>query len=145
MAEQILKFIARFVRDDTGAPLSDPALRVRFLDRDLLRDDLLGESALSADGVAQVLCTSSAFRSGLTGEVAASLGEDKPDLYCEVREGDTPVFRTPVAWNTPVAEIDPVTKTASTTVDLGTFRFRRGEGFEGLGFGDSTTPLRPMV
>jgi hypothetical protein len=145
MSEQIFRITAKFVHADTGAPVTGPGLRVRFFDRDTLKDDLLGESALAADGSAAVLTTTSAFRSGLMGAVGKALGESKPDLYCEVVEHGKAIFRTKVAWNTPVGAVDPVTKQAEHTVDLGTFRVTRGAGFDEEGYGEKIGPFRPRA
>lgn len=144
MSQHIIKLIARFVHADTGAPLSDPHLRVRFYDRDALRDDLLGESSLSPQGVAEVISTSGNFQSGLMGLPARLLSEKKPDVFCEVREKDVPIYRSKVAWNVEVERVNPITRSPDRTVDLGTFRFRKGEGLTDAASGESPkSPLRP--
>lgn len=137
MAEYIFKFTARFVDAGTGKPLSGAGFSVRFLDRDALKDDVLGEGALAPDGRAEVLTTSSAFRSRLMGLLA--MAEKKPDVYCEVREGGKTIYRTRVAWNLDVERLNAVTKSPDRTIDLGVFKFRRGEGLEETGTG---TPVR---
>jgi hypothetical protein len=130
MSEHIIKLVARFVDADTGSPLIGGSLRVRFLDRDAIKDDLLGEGVVGPDGMASVLTTTSSFRSGLLGMLGSALGEEKPDIYCEVLEGNTVVFRTEVAWNVNTEAIDEVTHRTDRTIDLGTFRFRRGGGLD---------------
>lgn len=124
----LLKLSARFVHADTGAPLSGPTLRVRFMDKDAIKDDLLGESALDAAGRAEIVTTSSDFRSGVMGLLGGLVSERKPDVYCEVTELGTPIFRTQVKWNLDPAQRDAITKQASNMIDLGTFAFKRGEG-----------------
>lgn len=129
MSNDIIALVARFVDAETGAPLASPDLRVRFVDADALSDDVLGTSPLDTQGTARVLITPASYRSGLVGAAGAVLGEQRPDLYCEVLEGDAIVYRSEVRWDTPVERVDPVTGIADRTVDLGTFRFKRGEGF----------------
>ncbi len=135
MSEHIIKITARFVHAESGDPLTGDGLKVRFLDRDALKDDLLGESPLSADGRAEVLTTTSSFRSGLMGSLGSALGESKPDVYCEVLEGESAIYRTCVAWNIDPEAVDPVTKRINRVIDLGTFKFRRGDGLN-----DGQTP-----
>jgi hypothetical protein len=141
MGEHIYKFIARFVDGATGEPFTGPNLRVRFFDRDGLKDDLLGESPLGADGSAAIMTTTSSFRSGLMGAAGATLGEAKPDVYCEVIEGDAPVYRSKVAWNLGIEKENAVTGGTERTIDLGTFNVKRGEGL-GEPETDATT-LKP--
>lgn len=107
---------------DSGRALSGEGLTVRFCDRDPIKDDVLGESLLSPDGLAEVVTTTGSFHSGF------SFGERTPDLYCVVCDHGRPVYRTRVAWNTPVVEHGRVSKEALLTHDLGTFRYTRGEG-----------------
>lgn len=130
MSEHIIKLIAHFVDAASGSPLSGENLRVRFLDRDALKDDLLGEGVLGPGGRASVLTTTSSFRSGLLGMLGAALGEKKPDVFCEVLEGETVIFRTAVTWNVDTEKSNEVTQRADRTIDLGTFQFRRGGGLD---------------
>ena len=116
MSNDIIALVARFVDAETGALLTFPDLRVRFVDADAISDDVLGTSPLDAEGAARVLITPSSYRSGLVGTTGVVLGEQRPGLCCEV------------AWDTPVERCHPVTGVPDRTVDLGTFRFRRGEG-----------------
>jgi len=137
------RLTARFVNAETGEPLSGPDLRVRFLDRDVLRDDLLGESALSADGRAGVVTTSSSFHAGLFGVIAAKFGERRPDVYCEVIEGDSPIFRSKVEWNLDLERENPVTGRTDRTIDLGTYQVTRGQGLGGPDAGPKA--MRPEM
>ncbi len=141
MSEHIYRLTARFVDAGTGEPLSAPNLKARFLDRDALKDDLLGESPIGADGRAGIVTTSSSFHSGLMGMLAAKLGEKKPDVYCEVVEGEEAIYRSRVAWNLDLEKENPVTGRTDRTIDLGTFKVKRGEGLGPPGVG--TKPMRP--
>jgi hypothetical protein len=141
MSIQIVKLIARFVHADSGRPVTGPDVRVRFFDRDVLRDDLLGEAVLNSEGVAEVLCSAGSYQSGVLGRVFERLRERKPDIYCELLDAEgRPIFRTPVRWDLDVARVNPVTQVASPTVDLGTYQFRRGEGLDSA---DTFAGLRP--
>lgn len=141
MSVQIVKLIARFVHADSGRPVAGPDVRVRFFDRDVLRDDLLGEAVLNSDGVAEVLCSAGSYQSGVLGRVFERLRERKPDIYCELLDANGhPIFRTPVQWDLDVARVSPVTQVASPTVDLGTYQFRRGGGLDSA---DTSAGLRP--
>lgn len=121
----IYKLIARFVHHEDGKPFSGERFTVRFFDRDAIKDDLLGESSLSSSGEASILTTTGSF--GVGGPLAA---ERRPDLYCVVCEDGKPIFRTPVSWNVPVQEPHKVSKQATHTHDIGTFRVVRGAGWE---------------
>lgn len=124
-----LKLIARLVHADTGEPVTDPLLRVRFYDLDVLASDRLGESRLSPEGVAEVVCSEASFQDGLLGRVFERLREKKPDVYLEVVDAaGLPVYRSAVQWNIDPARRNEVTGQTDRTVDLGEFRYRRGEG-----------------
>ncbi|HEX2838471.1 MAG TPA: hypothetical protein VHN77_10120 [Phycisphaerales bacterium] len=133
----IIKLTARFAHADSGKPLTGEGLTVRFCDRDTVKDDVLGESLLSPDGRAEIVTTTGSFHSGL------AFGERRPDLYCVVCDHGKPVFRTPVAWDTKVAERSKTTGQTMLTHDLGTFKYTRGAGFEEApqgGFG-----IKPVI
>jgi len=130
MSNSLLKLTARFVHADTGAPLTGTTLRVKFMDKDALKDDVLGETTLDATGCAEVLTTSSDFHSGLMGLIGAILSDRKPDVYCEVMELGTPIYRTRVAWNLDPAQRNAVTRETNRVLDLGTFAYKRGEGLD---------------
>ncbi|MBX3378490.1 MAG: hypothetical protein KF805_00220 [Phycisphaeraceae bacterium] len=125
---QLIKIVARFVRADSGAPLTGPGYRVRFYDFDLIRDDRLGESGLSPDGVAEVICSAADYQGGILARLFDRLKEKKPDLFVEVVESDRAVFRSPIQWNVDPLKVDEVTGRINPTVDLGTYQFREGEG-----------------
>lgn len=128
-APQLIKLIARFVRADTGSPLTGDAYRVRFYDFDLLKEDALGESRLSEDGVAEVICDASQYQTGLLGRLFERLKEKKPDIFVEVRgEGGVAIYRSAIQWNLDPFKADDVTGRTNPTIDLGTYQFRHGEG-----------------
>lgn len=111
----LYRFVVRFVEKGTGRPVTGRAYRARFFDRDLIRDNRLGDSPLDAEGVAGVVVSSAAFK-GLD-----SPGETRPDLYCVLEKDGREVFRTPVRWDIDVSARDPVTKVSERTIDLGVF------------------------
>jgi hypothetical protein len=142
MTEQMIKVTARFMDGESGLPLTGPKLKVRFLDKDFMSDDILGESSLAPDGRAEVVTTTSRFHSGLMGELGAKIGEARPDVYCEVRDAGIVVYRSKVAWDIDVENKNAVTGGSNRTIDLGTFKFERGEGLSGDVMGDK--PLKPQ-
>lgn len=128
---QLVKLIAHFVRADTGSPLTHDTYRVRFYDFDLLKEDALGESSLSAEGVTEVICDADQYQTGLLGRLFERLKEKKPDIFVEVRgEGGMAIYRSAIQWNLDPFKADEVTGRINPTIDLGTYRFRPGEGID---------------
>lgn len=125
---QLVKFIARLVHADTGQPLTDAGYSVRFFDHDLFKDDALGTSALSDKGVAEVICSTASWQTGVLGKLFQRLKEQKPDVFLEVRDASgRVVYVSPIKSVDPLAP-DEVTGRVNTTIDLGTYAFRHGEG-----------------
>lgn len=125
---QLIKFIARLVDAATGAPVANAAYRVRFFDRDLFKDDPLGEAVLSKDGAAEIICSTASWQTGVLGKVFQRLRERTPDVYIEVVEGSEVLFRSQVKTVEDPLTPDEVTKRVNLTIDLGEYRFRKGDG-----------------
>lgn len=141
---QLVKLIARFVRADTGSPLTGDTYRVRFYDFDLLKEDALGESRLSPEGVAEAICDASQYQTGLLGRLFDRLKEKKPDIFVEVRgEGGVAIYRSAIQWNLDPFKPDEVTGRTNPTIDLGTYQFRHGEGINDQPWRDGIH--RPMM
>jgi hypothetical protein len=107
---------ARFVRKSNGQPLSGITgqHRVKLFDKDVFKDDTLGEPRLGADG--RVTCTFD-----LQHAVSAdSPMETKPDVYLVVYEGEREIFRTPTFGGLDFTRRDD--KGEVVTHDLGTFQ-----------------------
>ncbi len=135
-APQLIKLIARFVRADTGNPLTGDTYRVRFYDLDLLKDDALGEARLSTEGVAEIICDASQYQTGLLGRLFERLREKKPDIFVEVRRHDgVAIYRSPIQWNLDPFKTDSVTGRTNPTLDLGTYQFRHGDGINDQSWG----------
>jgi hypothetical protein len=120
MAEQFERGIgrvtARFVRKADGNPLSGVTGRyvVKLFDKDIFKDDKLGEPRLGADG--RVTCTFD-----LQHAISAdSPMETKPDVYLVVYEGEREIFRTPTFSGLDFERRDD--KGEVVTHDLGTFQ-----------------------
>lgn len=128
MNNDLIVLSARFVDADTGSPLDPTGMRVRFLDADALVDDLLGECELPGDGIARIIVAPGSYRSGLFGSVGQAFGELEPDVYCELFEGDRIVYRTQVKWDLNPEAVNAASGLNERTLDLGTYRVRRGEG-----------------
>ncbi|MBM4108265.1 MAG: hypothetical protein FJ255_05560 [Phycisphaerae bacterium] len=112
----LYRFVVRFVDKASGKPVTGPAYRVRFFDKDIIHDNRLGESPLDGQGSAGVIVSSAAFK-GLD-----SPGETEPDLYCVLMKDGQQVFKTPVRMNVKVEATDPVTGRDARTIDLGVFK-----------------------
>ncbi len=107
---------ARF-EDATGAPLRGAAYKVKLYDKDPLKDDFLGESALDETGTAAFTFTSLHVKS------VDSPGETKPDLYFVVEREGKEIFRSPVHPDVDFEKEDPVSKRkTSLTQEFGPFR-----------------------
>jgi hypothetical protein len=122
MSEQFPRGIgrvtARFVRKADGQPLSGVTgrYRVKLFDKDVFKDDKLGEPRLGADG--RVTCTFD-----LQHAISAdSPMETKPDVYLVVYEGEgeREIFRTPTFSDLDFTRRDE--KGEAVTHDLGTFQ-----------------------
>lgn len=111
----LYRFVVRFVEKGSRRPLTGPAFKARFYDRDLIRDNRLGESALDAGGSAAVVVSSASFKS------LDSPGETRPDVYCVLEKDGQAIFRTPVRANLDLDAADKVTGTQARTIDLGAF------------------------
>ena len=109
----MFKLIARFTKN--GQPLTGPGYLVRFLDRDLVKDDLLGESPLGSDGEAGAVCA------GASALSLDSPGERRPDVYCVLYLHDTMVYRGETTRNVDFDAPRGPAAQAATTIDLGTF------------------------
>lgn len=138
MSIEQMKVIAKFEHVDTGAPLTDQDLRVRFYDADLMSDDYLGESRLDEHGCTEVTFEASKFQSGVLGKLWDRLKEQKPDIFCEVidRDGQA-IYRSSVRWN-----VDPGSAAKFAAVDLGTYAFSKGAGLsQPMFYGGLNRPL----
>lgn len=116
MLESIGRVTARFVRKADGQPVSGVTGRyvVKVYDRDVFKDDQMGEPRLDADG--RVRCTFD-LRDAMSRDSPA---ETKPDIYLVLYEGDREVFRTPVFSDLDFTRKDEAG--AAVTHDLGTFQ-----------------------
>jgi Zn-finger nucleic acid-binding protein len=114
---QVGSIRARFVRKKDQSPISGVSGRysVKLFDRDLLRDDRLGEPRLDADGRVQ-------FTFDLHDAVSSdSPLERRPDLYLVLYEAGKEIFRTPVFANAEFDRGEVMGGSAPVTRDLGTF------------------------
>ena len=109
----LFKLIARFTKD--GRPLTGIGYRVQFVDKDLLRDDLLGESPLGPDGRAEAVCA------GVSALSLDSPGERRPDVACVLYLNDAVVYRGETARDVDLDRRGGPAGEASLTIDLGTF------------------------
>jgi hypothetical protein len=112
----LYKVIARFELA-TGGPLTGAPFRVKLFDRDPLSDELLGESGLDADGVAEFLINSLDFRS------TDSPAETRPDLYFVLEQAGQVVYRSPTFEDVDFEVAEAVTQRQDhRTLAFGPFR-----------------------
>jgi hypothetical protein len=112
----LYKVIARFELE-TGGPLTGPEYRVKLFDRDAISDELLGESGLGAEGVAEFLINSLDFRS------VDSPAETQPDLYFLLEQNGHLVYRSPTFENVDFEVAEAVTRRQDhRTLAFGPFR-----------------------
>jgi Zn-finger nucleic acid-binding protein len=112
---RIGKVKARFIRKADRQPLSGVTGRyvVKLFDRDIIKDDMLGEPRLDANG--QVQCTFDLYDAAGTDSPL----ERKPDIYLVVYEDNREIFRTSVFRDLDFQKRDDTG--AAVTHDLGTF------------------------
>jgi Zn-finger nucleic acid-binding protein len=112
---RIGKVKARFIRKADRQPLSGVSGRymVKLFDKDIFKDDKLGEPRLDANG--QVQCTFDLY------DAAGSDSplERKPDIYLVVYQENQEIFRTPVFRDLDFQKRDNLGE--PVTHDLGTF------------------------
>ena len=116
MSSGLYKVIAEFT-DANGGPLSGDGYSVALLDEDRFFDDRLGDSSLSADGVAEFLVSAADILS------FDSAGERTPDLYFVVRKDGREIYRSEVFREVDFEIKNPVTGRAKgLTKQFGPFR-----------------------
>lgn len=116
MSAGLYKVIAAFT-DANGSPLRGDGYSVALLDEDRFFDDRLGETRLSADGVAEFLVSAADILS------FDSAGERTPDLYFVVRKDGDEIFRSTVFREVDFEVKDPVTGRAKgLTKQFGPFQ-----------------------
>jgi len=110
----LAKIFATIKSKKTGKPIGGPGYSARLYDKDLVRDDFLGEADIAEDGVAAIIFNL---------EDAASEDsplETDPDLYFVVLKNDKVVGKTKVTRDVDFLKRDPVTgMRKSLTQDLG--------------------------
>jgi hypothetical protein len=111
---EMFKVLVRVVKAD-GTPLTGGNYRVRFYDKDLVKDDLLGESRIDPTGIAEAVCSALDVRS------ADSPLETTPDLYCVILDGEREVARSPVLASAKPGRPSGAGQQQQLTFDLGTF------------------------
>lgn len=114
---QLIRVIARFVDSATQQPLSGEQYLVKLFDKDVADDDLLAEGRPDEDGRVDLLVD--------LGDASSwdSPGEDRPDLYFVLYQGDKERHRTAVLENVDFLSKDMVTgEQRSLTRDLGTIK-----------------------
>ena len=111
----VMHIKANFMIKGSGRPLNGTEYRARLYDKDLIKDDFIEVSSLSAEGeVAFTLHTKN---------IAGwdSPGETKPDLYIVLERFGAEIFRTPVAMNLSVENSGDFDPDKGLHFNLGTY------------------------
>ena len=108
-----LEVKARFIGKGHDSALTD-AYTVRLYDKDVFKDDFLGESRLDEDGVAKITFTHKSFADPLH-------TDDMPDFYFVLYKNKEEVFKTKILENVDIEAIQKFKMGEGEVIDLGTF------------------------
>jgi hypothetical protein len=111
----VMHIKASFMIKGSGRLLNGTEYSARLYDKDLIKDDFIEVSSLSAEGeVAFTLHTKN---------IAGwdSPGETKPDLYIVLEKYGEEIFRTPVAVNLDIDKSGDFDPDKGIHFDLGTY------------------------
>lgn len=113
--EDIIQIHVKIQAKSTNEPLTGEEYYVKFYDKDVLKDDFLGESDLDGEGHAIVSIQKSDFRS------ADSFLEDYPDLYFTLHKNGEVIYKSPVFRNLHIEEAEDFPASGGLHYNLGTF------------------------
>lgn len=82
--------VGRVVHSESGEPVK--GVTVRAYDKDLVKDDFLGEMVTGADGTFRIEFPQSAY------DTAVSVAEGRPDIYLRLSHPDLGSAKTPVRF-----------------------------------------------
>lgn len=108
-----LEVTARFIGKGHDSALTD-AYTVRLYDKDIFKDDFLGETRLDENGVAKISFTHQAFAHPFN-------LDDKPDFYFVVYKHKQEIFKTKVLENLDIETLENFKMGEGEIIDLGTF------------------------
>ena len=98
----------------TDDPVTGGEYIVRLYDKDIFRDDFLGESPLDENGLAKFQLTKKHFASFAN-------PDEKPDFYFVVYRDKNEIFKSRVMKNLDLSNIEEFRMREGEVVDLGTF------------------------
>lgn len=105
---------AKLIAKGNDLPLTGAEYRVRLYDKDIFKDDFLGESQLDNNGVAQVTFNASSFGDFAKTDVA-------PDFYFVVLKAGNIIFKSKVMQDVKLESIEHFKSGQGNIIDLGTF------------------------
>ena len=109
-----LEVTARFVTKGNDAPLAGDNYLVRLCDKDVFKDDFLGQSVPDENGVVKIKFTHDSFANW------ANL-DDKPDFYFAVYKDSNQIFKSKVMEDLDIDAIENFKMGEGEVIDLGTF------------------------
>ncbi|WP_186754999.1 hypothetical protein [Echinicola salinicaeni] len=113
--EEIVRIHVKLLSKETGKPLSGKAYRVKFYDKDAFKDDLLGESDLTAQGMAILSISKKDYTS------LDSPFEEHPDIYFVLYKEGKEIYKSPVAESVHLEDQLGYPDTLGLDFDMGSF------------------------
>ena len=112
--EMNLVATVKFIAKGSDTPLTGAAYKVRLYDKDIFKDDFLGESQLDNNGMAEFTFTASSF-----GDIANT--DQNPDFYFTVLKNDQLIFKSKIMNNVHLELIEQFKNGKGEMINLGTF------------------------
>lgn len=116
--QQIVKIHVKLLGKNGAKLLKGKDYKVKFYDKDPLKDDFLGESTINSNGHAIVSITADDYQS------KGSPREKFPDIYFVVEKKGERIYKSPTYKNLHIEEVDDFSLSEGLNCDLGTFIIR---------------------
>lgn len=113
--EEIYNLHVSLIKEGSDAPLTGKNFKVKFYDKDLLEDEILGSSPLDQNGHAVISVTAKKFRS------KDSPLEKHPDVYFKVFDADQEIYKSPVIQDVKLKKVSEFDSVTGMQYNLGTF------------------------
>lgn len=111
--EMNLEVTARFIAKGNDLPVTGDSYLVRLYDKDIFKDDFLGESTLDDIGFAKISFNHSSFSNWNT--------DTNPDFYFVVLKNNKVIFKSKVFDDIDVEVIEKFKMGEGEVIDLGTY------------------------
>ncbi|WP_215224999.1 hypothetical protein [Echinicola shivajiensis] len=111
----MVRIHVKLLTKGTNDPLFGKEYKVKFYDKDLIKDDLLGESDLDDHGVAKLLINKKNYTS------LDSPFERHPDIYFTFSKNGKVIYKSPVLENVHLEEQYGYPDVPGLDFDLGSY------------------------